>query len=475
MNSRKYSHTIFRVFLIGLIGLTDMIAASVASAQPSVRREKLYDKLDEGIALLLAEPDFSTSWQAHRYDPGYAMDAFKQEVHFYYLTGLGENESNMVALLDGANKQTTLYALDVSDDKKGELDKAGFRVSARADLVDDLGALAERRPPVYLLLKREDRIPFGEKKDFPEGLDEPTTRQLDFKSSLSQRFDWMEFRNLDPILTAMRAVKDQEEIEVIRRAVEISSLGVLETLRSIRPGLRESELAGVSRLVFRKEGAQRIAYSEDLQSGPNFVKSFIEMFNYYNKLDRVMEAGELMLVDLSCEYNYFKTDVARTAPVSGKFTDQQRAIYDLYLVAYRAALDTVRPGVTQKDIALASVKAMKKQVPTLSEEYLKRAANDYIERHSSGAPLGHYVDYYVGGAGDPAKPLVPGQVFVIEPRIILPDLNNFRVTLEDMILVTEDGHEILSKILPMEAEGIERVMAEPGILDHYKARESGGR
>ena len=75
------------------------------------------------------------------------------------------------------------------------------------------------------------------------------------------------------------------------------------------------------------------------------------------------------------------------------------------------------------------------------------------------------MDFYLDGAGDPKKPLVPGQVFVIEPHIILPDLNNFRMILEDMILVTASGHEVLSQILPMEAEEIEKIVAEPGLLD----------
>jgi Xaa-Pro aminopeptidase len=195
------------------------------------------------------------------------------------------------------------------------------------------------------------------------------------------------------------------------------------------------------------------------------MKSFIELFNDYDKFDRVMEAGEVMLVDLSCEHNYFKTDLARTAPVSGTFTREQRALYDLYLVAYRAALATIRPGATQRDIALASVEALKKELPKLDSDSLRRGAESYIKRHESGAPLGHYVDYYIGGAGDPSKPLVPGQVFVIEPVMALPALNNFRVTLEDMILVTESGYEVLSRILPMEAAEIEKVIAEPGLLD----------
>ena len=449
-------------FIVVLVILT---FTALADAQPTRRRAALYDKLDGGVALLLAEPDYSTSWQAHRYDPTYTPQEFKQEVHFHYLTGL--EVKSAILLLDGKERKTTLYLRDEAKEKGSVPAAAGVdRIAPMTSLFGDLDGLAERRPAIYLLLGRQPgEIPFGTKKIFPEGLDEPSDRQQDLKTSLSRRFEWMEFQNLDPLITELRAVKDAEEIESIRRAVEISSLGLLETLRSVRPGIRESQLAGVSRLVFRKEGAQRIAYSEDLQSGPNFMKSFIEIFNYYNKLDRVMEAGEVMLVDVSCEYNYYKTDIARTAPVSGKFTAQQRALYDIYLVAYRAALAAIKPGVTQKDIAMASVEAMKKQLPDLKEDYLRRGAEDYVARHGTGRPLGHYVDYFVGGAGDRSKPLVPGQVFVIEPVMRLPDLNNFRVTLEDMILVTPDGYELLSKILPMEAEDIERVIAEPGLLD----------
>ena len=442
-----------------------LTSASLAAAQPTRRRAALYDKLNGGVALLLAQPDFSTTWQAHRYDPSYTPQEFKQEVHFYYLTGLAVKSA--VLLVDGKERETTLYLRDEAKEKDSvPASSALDRVAPMTSLLGDLDALAERRPAIYLLLGRQPgEIPFGSKKIFPEGLGEPTDRQQDLKASLSSRFGWMEFQNLDPLLTELRTVKDAEEVESIRRAVEISSLGLLETLRSVRPGIRESELAGVSRFIYRKEGAQRLAYSEDLQSGPNFMKSFVEIFNHYNKLDRVMEAGEVMLVDLSCEYNYYKTDVARTAPISGKFTAQQRALYDIYLVAYRAALDAIKPGATQKDITMAAVETMRKQLPDLKEDYLVRGAEDYMARYETGRPLGHYVDYFVGGAGDRSKPLVPGQVFVIEPVMRLPDLNNFRITLEDMILVTPDGYEILSKILPMEAEDIEKIIAEPGLLD----------
>jgi Xaa-Pro aminopeptidase len=455
-----------RVLFTFVAGSVLLFEGLRAEAQPSARREKLYDRLGGGIALLLAEADFSTNWQAHRYDPSYTDNEFKQEVHFLYLTGLGGSESNAVLLVDGARRTSDLYMLQVSEEKRKALLAAGFtQVKPRSELVSDLGALAGRKPDVYLLLGREDFFPFPKVKILPEGLDEPTDRQHDFADALKRRFDWMTFRNLDPILTEMRSVKDADEIATIRKAVEVSSLSLLETLRSVRPGIRESQLAGVARFACRDNGAEREAYSEDLQSGPNFMKSFIDILSDHDKLDRVMESGEVMLVDLSCEYHYYKTDLARTAPVSGKFTPEQRALYDLYLVAYRAALAAVRPGATQRDIALASVEALKKELPRLADDVLRRGVQSYIERHENGAPLGHYVDYYVGGAGDAAKPLVPGQVFVIEPVMKLPDRNNFRVTLEDMILVTETGHEVLSGILPMDADAIEKIIAERGVLD----------
>src|SRR5574342_1051001 len=106
---------------IAIFSAVSLLTAFLVRAQPSERRARLYDRLDSGIALLVAEADFSTNWQAHRYDPGYLVGEFKQEVHFHYLTGLGASESNAVLLLDGAARAADLYMLQVSVEKKSGL------------------------------------------------------------------------------------------------------------------------------------------------------------------------------------------------------------------------------------------------------------------------------------------------------------------------------------------------------------------
>ena len=215
-------------FLFFVVLGLGVVFAALSDSQPSRRRAALYDKLDGGVALLLAESDFSTTWQAHRYDPSYKPQEFKQEVHFHYLTGLGVKSA--VLLVDGKKRKTTLYLRDEVKEKDFVSESSGLdRVAPMTSLLGDLDALTERRPAIYLLLGRKPgEIPFGSEKIFPEGLKEPTDRQQDLKTSLSHRFGWMEFRNLDPLISELRAVKDAEEIELIRRAVEISSLGLLQ-------------------------------------------------------------------------------------------------------------------------------------------------------------------------------------------------------------------------------------------------------
>jgi Xaa-Pro aminopeptidase len=451
--------------------MTPRSTAPTIMSGPRARREALYPMLGGGVALLIAAPDLFSAMRSHRYDPTYFPQEHKQELAFYYLSGI--EEAGAALLIDGANRTTTLYRTADTEMPSAELSALGlFAAKPRTALVHDLRGLAARRPTLYLLLGAPDeRIEGGILMDggrrFPDGLGQPSDEQQDLRNALEAQFAWMEFDNLEPLVAKLRVVKDRDEIARIRHAARIASEAMKEILRSIRVGVWESELSGVSRFVCRRHGAQRIGYSEDIQSGPSGHMTYWDFFSAYDKHDRVLKRGDLVFVDAACEYRYYQSDMARTVPASGVFSAPHRRVYMLYMQAYDAALRSIRPGATQREIALAFVSTLNKSRSTLRDRYLVAALEDAIERYKTGEPLGHFVDMYVYGSGDPAQPLVPGQVLTIEPVMMLPAPHPGRITVEDLVLVTDTGHDVLTRSVPRSPASLERLMAEEGLLDWY--------
>jgi Xaa-Pro aminopeptidase len=158
-----------------------------------------------------------------------------------------------------------------------------------------------------------------------------------------------------------------------------------------------------------------------------------------------MEEGDLLVLDVGVEYRHYTADITRTLPVSGSFTEEQAEIYDIVLEAQRRAIDQIKPGA-------------------LYREDIESAARDYIEEEGFGDYFihgtGHFVGLDVHDVGDYEIPLEPGVILTIEPGIYIPD-KGIGVRIEDMILVTENGHEILSRGIPKSRVEIEEAMREP--------------
>ncbi|MCH7564237.1 MAG: aminopeptidase P family protein [Gemmatimonadetes bacterium] len=248
-----------------------------------------------------------------------------------------------------------------------------------------------------------------------------------------------------PLLAELRLVKDSDEVSRLRRAAAITSEAHREAMRLATPGITEYELEAAIEYVFRAEGAERLGFPSIVGSGPNSTVL------HYDKSRRRTTDGDLVVVDIGAEWGYYTADVTRTFPVNGRFTDRQRAIYDLVLGAQQAAIDAVRPGVTIGD--------------------LTGIARDYIDEHSGDLcgsrscnryfihGLSHWLGMDVHDVGSHESELVPGMVLTIEPGIYLPD-EALGVRIEDDVLVTENGFELLTGDLPRDAGEIEALMRE---------------
>jgi Xaa-Pro aminopeptidase len=210
------------------------------------------------------------------------------------------------------------------------------------------------------------------------------------------------------------------------------------------PGAWEYELEAAAEGTFRRLGAERLGYPSIVGAGVNGT-----VLHYDENRARLAD-GDLVVMDLGAEFGYYSADVTRTIPASGRFTPRQRAIYNLVLGAQQAALDSVRPGVTIAQLTQIARRHIRDQSGDLCAP---RACDVYFIHD-----LSHWIGMDVHDVGSYATPLAPGMVFTIEPGIYLT-AEKLGVRIEDDVLVTATGYELLSGGAPRTAEAIEKLMA----------------
>ena len=245
----------------------------------------------------------------------------------------------------------------------------------------------------------------------------------------------------------MRAVKSGGEIALIRKAVEASVDAHLAAMKAVKPGAWEYQIAALMQYTFSREGCEWPSYPPIVGSG------FFSTVLHYDGNARQMEDGDVVVMDVAGSYGGYATDITRTVPVNGRFTPRQREIYEIVLAAQNAALAAARPGM---------------YVGRHTPNGLYGIAFDYINTHgkdSHGQPLGQYfihgLSHPIGlNVHDPLdynQELRPGMVITMEPGIYLPD-EKLGVRIEDDILITPTGNELLSRRLPRAVDEIEKLM-----------------
>ncbi len=313
----------------------------------------------------------------------------------------------------------------------------------------------------------------------PPGLTTPQTLRQQLEASVSRALSGRRFEDATPAIERMRVIKDEYEIDALRRAAEISAQGLIEAMRRIEPGMNDLEVAGIMEWAWKREGSPRTAFPPIVASGPDAVSLFTIRAENYNSVDRVMQDGDLVFIDYgAAEWAMYGSDVCRTFPVSGRFSDEQRRLYEIVLEAQHAAIAAVRPGGTILEVIRAAAGVYQAHGLEANEDidrmgveriwglmpspthYLTRGLGltQYTAVAGVGVrDIGHHVGLEATDGRDYSTPLEPGMVFTIEPKLYVPDLD-IAIMIEDVILVTEDGYENLSASAPRTVEEIERIM-----------------
>jgi len=313
----------------------------------------------------------------------------------------------------------------------------------------------------------------------PPGLSAPLTLRQQFEASVSDALGGRALQDATPAIERMRVIKDAYEIDALRRAAEISADGLIEAMRRIEPGMNDLEVAGIMEWTWKAGGSPRAAFPPIVASGPDAVSLFTIRSENYNSVNRVMQDGDFVFIDYgAAEWAMYGSDVCRTFPVSGRFTAEQRRIYEIVLEAQEAAIAQVRPGATILDVIRAAAQVYQDHGLEANEDidrmgvervwglmpspthYLTqgKGLTQYTAVAGLGVrDIGHHVGLEATDGRDYTTPLEPGMVFTVEPKLYAPDLD-IAIMIEDVILVTESGYENLSAKAPRTVRDIERVM-----------------
>ncbi len=433
----------------------------ISKAEFARRRKNLMSMMDKhSIAIIPGAREVTRSR-----DTEYP---FRQNSDLFYLTGFEEPDAVLVLVPGRRQGQVVFFCRE--RDPEMELWN-GYRLGPE-------GAVA------YLGV--DDAFPIDDLDDILPGLIEGTHRiyySMGHDDVFDQRvMGWVnqirrlvrtgaappaDFTDLAFLLHEQRLIKSAAEVRVMRKAGEISAAAHIRAMQECRPGRYEYHLEASIQHTFAEHGARFPAYNSIVGSGANAC-----VLHYTENADK-MRAGDLVLIDAGCEYQGYAADITRTFPVSGEFSAEQRAIYDLVLEAQRAAIAKVRPGNTWNQPHDATVRVITRGLIKLGllkgteRELIKAEACRDFYMHRAGHWLGldvHDVgEYRVGGRW---RQLEPGMVLTIEPGIYIAADNTkvpkrwrgIGVRIEDDVVVTEKGCDVLTEDVPKRADEIEALM-----------------
>ncbi len=425
------------------------MSAGFAAAVHAARRDALVERLgDEAVAVLPAAREVAR----HR-DVTFE---FRQDSDFAYLTGFPEPDA--VAVVTGRDPDHRFVLFVRPRDPERERwdgPRAGI-----AGAVEEYGADAayplERAAevlPRYLAGSRRLVAPFGRDRAFDELL---AAARLPFAAHPGrERPGPALLEDPEAVVGELRLRKRPEEVERLRRAAALAAAGHRAALRAAAPGRHEYEVQAALEAAFRAGGARGVAFTSIVASGPNACVL------HYTANRRRLGSGDLVLVDAGPDLDGYVSDVTRTFPADGRFTAPQRAVYDVVLAAQRAVLAAVRPGTPWDRLQEVAVRALAAGLVDLGlvaggvDEVVETGAYRPFYMHS----VGHWVGLDLRDAGryrDGAgwRPLEAGMTFTVEPGLYVPpdaaagELAGLGVRIEDVVLVTADGCEVLSSGVP---------------------------
>ena len=408
----------------------------------SNRRQKLIKAIPNNGAIIL----FSGRAPLRSEDEAYN---FSINRNFYYLTGLDKEDMALLMYnIDGTIREI-LFILPY--DEKLARWVGGRMSSEQASEISEISDVRQR----------------SELDDFVASLMNNTRRDNNFKfyfdlwqytmnqnqsdasayaKKLQDIYPAIVIKDIYPVLTHLRLIKDEYEISCIRKAIHTTNMGIQQMMRTSKPGINEMTMEGVFDFVLRQSMCKNTAFKTIAASGERAT------ILHYSDNDQIMKDGEMFLCDLGATYNYYNADISRTFPVNGNFSERQKELYQIVLNAQKIVEDNARVGIKIKELNQMVIDYYKTELP---KHGLNEDVSEYYF-HSCSHHLGldtHDVD---GGLG---SSLEAGMVITNEPGLYIAD-EGIGIRIEDDLLITGTGAEVLSSEIIKEIDDIESFMKQ---------------
>jgi Xaa-Pro aminopeptidase len=403
-------------------------------------REKLLQQLEDRSILLLFAGEA----------PHQSADAFYGFVpnrHFYYMTGIDQPHVVLQILKWGDTIEETLYiekadpVMEKWEGKKIDAEQAKELSGVNTvryidDFEKEFDRLLTRSDYKHLYLDLERR-----------GWDSPMKRSQTFARLAQEKYPQLSIENAYHQISHLRMFKSAHEIEMIKKAIDITNLGIQRMMEYARPGMMEYEIEAHFNFVLNSNGIKHHAFPSIIASGKNAT------ILHYEHNDAKTSGEDLLLIDLGAQYKWYNADISRTFPVSGTFTDRQKAIYNIVLKAELETIEAIKPGVAFKTLNEITKKVLSDGLKELGVIQDESEISKYYYHGVS-----HFLGLDTHDVGDYRDLILqPGMVITIEPGLYIEE-ESIGIRIEDDILVTENGYENLSKDIIKTVDEIEAFM-----------------
>jgi Xaa-Pro aminopeptidase len=403
-------------------------------------RERLMERIEDNSIVVL----FAGKAPKKSADEAYP---FTPNRNFYYLTGIDEDKIILVLTKISGKLEEILFiqkADPVMARWVGETinDEQAKQVSA----IENIAFLEEFETRIHRAIANSNikRVYADLERD---SWDSPQSTSEIFVKALHEKYPYVEVNNVFPMVCDLRTIKSEEEVAEIKEAIRITNEGIKNLMKNAKPGMREYEMEAYFDFALKINGVKDFAFKTIAAGGKNAT-----VLHYVDN-DSVVNDGDLVLLDLGAQHNYYNGDISRTFPVNGKFTERQKQIYNIVLKAQLETMKFIKAGVPFKEVNLTTRRVLLEE---LSKIGLVKDDRELSQYYFHG--VSHYLGLDTHDVGSRDLDLKPGMILTVEPGLYIEE-EGIGIRIEDDVLVAEDGCINLSEGIIKTVEEIEEFLS----------------